>query len=217
MTIGFLPNAAEIVWNVSGDPRQRHNFISIPSVLTLAKDSAGNIINETEKPPELAAFLCGMFCQKGSTILVIGTGAGGCVKGMLQAGFNVVGVENDEKQYNQLFSEMNSWIARIEKEKDAAEKPLPKARKAKTASDEPVGAVEDDQNPPEPTQIESAAKEGCCFYCDEKETEENPLDVCINCGKHNHMHECMEDFAATKDQEAGLVCKACNAGLFGGD
>ena len=216
VTIGFLPSAADIIWNVSDNPRERHNFISIPSVLSLAKDSSGNIINETEKPPALAAFLCGMFCQKGSTILVIGTGAGGCVKGMLEAGFNVIGVENDEKQYNQLFSEMNSWIARIEKEKEEAEKPLPKPRKAKTASDEPVEAVKDDQNTPEPTHLESAEKEGCCFYCDEEETEENPLDECIGCGKFNHMHECMTEYEETAVLGEGLVCKSCDAGLFGG-
>jgi hypothetical protein len=216
ITIGFLPSADKIVWNVSQDPRQRHNFVSIPSVLTHSKDSAGNIINVTEKPPALAAFLCNMFCQKGSTILVVGTGAGGCVKGMLEAGFNVVGVENDEKQYNQLFSEMNSWIARIEKEKEDAEKPVQKQKKVKAASEEPEDAAVDAPKPSETTHVDPSAQEGYCFYCDEEETEDNPLDECISCRKENHMHGCMTEYPENHVMGAGLVCKACDAGLLGG-
>ena len=70
-----------------------------------------------------------MFCKKGANVLIVGTGAGGCVKGALKAGFNVIGVENDEKQYNQLKSDMNAWVARIKKEKEA-----PKSRKPKRRS-----------------------------------------------------------------------------------
>ncbi len=218
ITIGFMPRADAITWNVSDDPRERHNFFSHPSVLTLAKDSAGNPINVTEKPPALAAHLCGMFCQKGSTILVIGTGAGGCVKGMLQAGFNVIGVENDEKQYNQLFSEMNSWVAKVEKEREDAQKPLPKPKKAaKSASDAPENGSESDEPPPTGTMIESAQKEGTCFYCDGEGTEDNPLDQCGCCGKDNHTYDCMSDLAPSERNEGGAVCKACAQGLFGDD
>ena len=217
ITIGFLPRAEAITWNVSDNPRERHNFVSIPSVLTLAKDSAGNPINVTEKPPALAAHLCSMFCQKGATILVVGTGAGGCVKGMLQAGFNVVGVENDEKQFNQLFSEMNSWIARIEKEKEDAEKPVDKPKRAaKTTSDDADDGDVDEEQPQEPTHVEAAQQEGLCFYCDEPETEANPFDECIACQKQNHMHECMAEYPESAIFGEGFVCKGCDAGLFGG-
>ena len=217
ITIGFLPRADAITWNVSPDPRERHNHVSIPSVLALAKDSSGNPINVTEKPPALAAHLCSMFCQKGSTILVVGTGAGGCVKGMLQAGFNVVGVENDEKQYNQLFSEMNSWIARIEKEREDASKPLPKTKKAKAASAEPDNTSDTEEFTPVVTQVESAQKEGTCFYCDEVGTEDNPLDECGMCVKPNHTKECMTDYAPGEANDGGLLCKACAAGFWGDD
>ena len=89
------------------------NYFTHPSLLTLAKDTSGNVINVTEKPPELAAFLLGMFCKPGATVLIVGTGAGGCVKGAVKAGLNVVGVENDEKQFNSLFSELNGWVASL--------------------------------------------------------------------------------------------------------
>jgi hypothetical protein len=69
---------------------------------------------------------------------------------MLQAGFNVIGVENDEKQYNQLFSEMNSWVAKVEKEREDAQQPLPKPKKAaKSASDAPENGSESDEPPPQ--------------------------------------------------------------------
>ena len=216
ITIGFLPRSDAITWNVSDDPRQRHNFVAIPSVLTLAKDSAGNPINVTEKPPALAAYLCSMFCQKGATILVVGTGAGGCVKGMLEAGFNVVGVENDEKQYNQLFSEMNSWIARLEKEKEEAETPVSKGRKAiKCTVEETEDTHVDEQTPSTVVTIEAAVKEGLCFSCDEPGTEENPLQECFNCEKKNHRKECMFDYTGKEGTVEGLVCAACNVGMFG--
>ncbi len=215
MTFGCHPNAESITWNVSDNPRERHNFIDIPSVLTLAKDSSGNIINVTEKPPELAAFLCGMFCQKGSTILVIGTGAGGCVKGMLQAGFNVVGVENDEKQFNQLFSEMNSWVANIAKEKEAAQKVLEKPKKAAKSTSDTAVLELNDEDPPEVVQTIAAQKEGCCFSCEERGTDENPLGECINCEKQNHVNGCMVDYTGEDGTVDGMVCSGCDAGMFG--
>lgn len=218
VTIGCLPNSAAITWNVSMDPRKRHNFIEIPSVATLARDSSGNAINVTEKPPELAEFLLGMFCKKGSTVLIVGTGAGGCVKGALRAGFNVVGVENDEKQYNALYSEMNAWLASMQKEKDdaavAAEKPK-RAPKTATATDDKE--EEDDVEPSSSTTLQAAIVEGKCFSCDEEGTEDNPLGQCIECEKWNHIKECMIDYGGNNKSKTGLVCGGCNAALFGAD
>ena len=218
ITFGCMPNGAAITWNVSEDPRLRPNIFSCPSVASLAKDSSGNVINVTEKPPELAEFLLGMFCKKGATVLIVGTGAGGCVKGALRAGFNVIGVENDEKQYNQLFSEMNSWVASLKKEKEA---PKPKPTKAKT-TDESSSSSKPIQNEsaaaPSITEVyDPAIQAGQCFSCDEPAKDGNPLGECNHCHVQNHIIGCMTDVAGVAGDDEVLVCSGCKAQFFGGD
>ena len=215
-SIGFNPDSSAIHWNVSDDPRLRPNVFSCPSVASLAKDSHGHVINVTEKPPQLAEFLLGMFCKKGANVLIVGTGAGGCVKGALKAGFNVIGVENDEKQYNQLKSEMNAWVARIKKETEA---PKPKEPKVKvppppSAPTKPSGK-EEAEAPPVSTTVDPAVKEGECFSCDEGAKEGNPLEACSQCGRKNHKKECMSDVADGDGGEEVLVCAGCKAKFFG--
>lgn len=216
VTIGFNPDSSAMHWNVSEDPRLRPNFFSCPSVASLARDSNGNVINVTEKPPQLAEFLLGMFCKKGANVLIIGTGAGGDVKGALKAGFNVIGVENDEKQYQQLQSEMNAWVARLNKEKDALK---PKETKVKnppqpSANTKPSGKA-DAVAPPDFTSVEPAVQEGMCFSCDEAAKDGNPLDKCGQCGRQNHVKECMTDVADGEGDGEMLVCAGCKAKFFG--
>ena len=215
VSIGFIPDSGKIFWNVSADPRQRQNYFMHPSLLTLAKDTSGNVINVTEKPPELAAFLLGMFCKPGATVLIVGTGAGGCVKGAVKAGLNVVGVENDEKQFNSLFSELNGWVASLAKEKEDA-KPKPKKMKALLDS----GAAKSDQKQdgekaPKPTVTLAASVEGKCFSCEEAGTVDNPLDECFGCHKQNHTKECMADAADSDGNLSGLCCNGCMIKMFG--
>ncbi len=67
------------------------------------KDIDGQVVNPYQKPPELAAWLVSFLCIPGSTVLVIGAGAGGGeVLGALLRGCNVVGIENNKVQYNSL-------------------------------------------------------------------------------------------------------------------
>ena len=215
VSIGFIPDSQSVHWNVSPDPRERPNFVSFPSVASLAKDTAGNIINPTEKPPDLAAHLLSIFCKPGGTVLIVGTGAGGCVKGALKAGLNVVGVENDEKQFNSLFSELNGWVASLAKEKEDA-KPKPKKMKALLDS----GAAKSDQKQdgapaPKPTVTLAASVEGKCFSCEEAGTVDNPLDECFGCHKQNHTKECMADAADSDGNLSGLCCNGCMIKMFG--
>ena len=218
MSVGCTPNAAAITWNVSLDPRQRPNLFSCPSVAALAKDSNGHVINVTEKPPQLAEYLLSMFCKKGATVLIVGTGAGGCVKGALKAGFNVIGVENDEKQYNQLYSEMNSWVASI---KPAKEEPKPRPLKVKNtpATSAPIKPSGDEVVVAAPTDaiVAPAVQAGQCFSCEEPAKEGNPLGACSSCDLQNHIG-CMEDVADDKKGEDNvLVCHGCKIRLYGND
>ena len=216
VSFGCIPNAAAIHWNVDKDPRKRPNVFTHPSLLTLTKDTAGNIINKTEKPPALAQFLLGMFCKPGGTVLIIGTGAGGCVKGALQAGLNVIGVENDEKQYNQLYSEMNSWVAGHQKAKDEVKA---KSEKVKKPSEPPAAAKADKKGdaaaPTKPVVVIAATQEGKCFSCDEAGTDVDPLGKCTRCGKLNHTKECMVEIADEDGNHAGIYCGGCKEKQFG--
>lgn len=216
ITVGFLPNSSDINWNVSSNPRERHNHIAIPSVSPCAKDSAGNIINVTEKPPGLAEYLLSMWCQKGSTVLIIGTGAGGCVKGALRAGINVIGVENDEIQYHQLYSEMNAWVANMQREKEAAEPAQPKSKKAEKSTDLVKGTDKEVGDVARTvTSVTAAQVEGLCFSCDLEALSWNPLGECVNCHRMNHVKECMRDYETDDGNVEGLVCNGCHESLFG--
>ena len=55
---------------------------------------------EPEKPPYLARSLAKAWLPPGSTIIVGGVGAGGDVEGLISAGMNVIGFENDSEQTN---------------------------------------------------------------------------------------------------------------------
>ena len=214
VTFGCLPNAQGIHWNVSEDPRQRPNVFSCKSVGSLARDSSGNVINVTEKPPELAKHLLGMFCKKGGTVLIVGTGAGGCVKGALEAGLNVIGVENDEKQYNQLYAEMNAWVGKLKKAKEPVVAKQPKAKKPSEAP-APKDVLSDAATEPAVfTSVVPAVEEGICFSCDQPGTEGNPLLGCAKCYVMNHVNQCMTDVAVEGDEDAVLVCNGCKLKFY---
>jgi hypothetical protein len=99
-TIAFKPSRDKCDWNVSKDPRERHNFIDTPAITTYRKDASGNIINQCQKPAALGRWLFGNHCAPGSTVLVLGAGALGDVEGAVHVGCNVVAVEQDPEQFN---------------------------------------------------------------------------------------------------------------------
>ena len=214
ITVGFFPNSDAIHWNVSMYPRERTNVIDLPTVSTLAKDIGGNIINVTEKPPELIEWLLGMWCKKGGNILIVGTGAGGCLKGALRSGYNVVGVENDEKQYNQLYANMNQWIANLDKEKKLTNKKANSKQKAEVYTSPVKSKANDAENVPSGSLVIDVQQEGKCFSCEEQGTAENPLEECSGCKKMNHIIYCMDNIADDGEKKE-LVCSGCKVAKFG--
>ena len=48
-TIGFVPERTKVRWNVSKDPRRRHNFIACPSVTALHRDEEKKVIKPLPK------------------------------------------------------------------------------------------------------------------------------------------------------------------------
>ena len=85
------------------NPQLRHNFIEMPQLTKRWKDSFGQIANPCQKPTELASWLLGSLCMPGTTIVVVGPGAGGGeVMGAVLRGINVVAIEKDKYQFEQL-------------------------------------------------------------------------------------------------------------------
>lgn len=131
--LAFYPSRMKNTVNLSTNPKQRHNFFECPQTTKKFKDSTGRIANPCQKPPEVAAWITGSVCMPGSTVLVIGPGAGGGeVLGALSKGCNVVAVEKDEYQFNQLQSHLlqvkdnirKNELAAMREQKDAGSSDL---------------------------------------------------------------------------------------------
>ena len=99
---------------MSTDPKKRHNYIACKPVSTYARDDDGVVINPCQKPPEIMKWLCSNHLAPGSTVLVIGAGAGGEVIGAVQACCNVVAVEKDKRQFDALQSILVSMVTSSE-------------------------------------------------------------------------------------------------------
>ena len=98
-TIAFNPAKLNLPMHMDKDPRDRHNFVEIPSVTKYFRDDNNVIINPCQKPRGLMAWVCNRLVPVGGNVLVLGFGAGGEVLGCVDARVNVVGVEADERQF----------------------------------------------------------------------------------------------------------------------
>ena len=86
--------------NMPLDPLQRHNIIIGPKMGKRAVDTAQVEINPCEKPAYLAECILRRLTKPGDTVVVAGFGAGGDLKGALNAGCNVFAIEQDKRQFN---------------------------------------------------------------------------------------------------------------------
>ena len=100
--IGFQgnPSTAAQYLNMPADPLQRHNVIIGPKMGKRAIDAEGKEINQTEKPMYLSEWILRKLTKPGDTVVVAGFGAGGDLRGALNAGCNVFGIEKDIRQFN---------------------------------------------------------------------------------------------------------------------
>ncbi len=97
--LACYPHSGAVNWNVSLSSRDRSNYTILPSVTTLCKNAMNNPVNPCQKPPLLSKFILEMNCMPSETVLVLGSGAMGDVKGAVLAGLNIIGIENDREQY----------------------------------------------------------------------------------------------------------------------
>ena len=86
--------------NMPLDPLQRHNHIIGPKMGKRAVDNDQQEINPCEKPAYLAEWILRKLTKTGDTVVVAGFGAGGDLRGALNAGCNVLAIEQDARQFN---------------------------------------------------------------------------------------------------------------------
>ena len=80
-------------------PWKRHNFMILPMLRTKHGSSLDDLpINVTEKHPLISYTLSKQLFEPGKPVLVIGSGSGGEVVGLLRAGFDVVAMDLDKAQ-----------------------------------------------------------------------------------------------------------------------
>lgn len=102
MVYGYVvPGNSKVVTNIHDNPVQRHNIFIGPNVAE--RYLFGNKpVNPHEKPVWLSRSMAKMHLAPMKTALVLGSGAGGDVIGLLMENINVVSVDNDRQQ-NKLY------------------------------------------------------------------------------------------------------------------
>jgi hypothetical protein len=99
--IGYKPrvNALHLTFR-DASPLLRHNLFFDHQVgAKWHSQETKQPVNPTQKHPEIATRLAKIFCTPGSRALVIGSGSGSDVLGILRAGVNVVSLEKDPVQF----------------------------------------------------------------------------------------------------------------------
>lgn len=144
--LASYPHSGAVNWNVSLSSRERSNYTILPSVTTLSKNAMNNPVNPCQKPPLLSKFILEMNCMPSETVLVLGSGAMGDVKGAVLAGLNVIGIENDREQY--IASEKIMLDFKTELKEQAVSKlsqPFASQSSSSSVVDQNVTIVEDSQ------------------------------------------------------------------------
>lgn len=162
------------------NPMMRHNHITGHTLSTYRKNADGQKINIHEKPTYLARELATLFCSPGDWVIVCGAGAGGEVFGCIEAGCNVVAIEQDEVQVQALCANLLTYDAeqalKAEREqtKLASKRTLkgdPKARKLIANACPSCGCAQE------------GVERGDCGMCDQA--------LCATCGLASDDGKCL--------------------------
>ena len=93
-------NVASQYLNMPPDPLERHNILIGPKMGKRAVDNEGKDVNLCEKPDYVAEWILRKLTKPGDNVIIAGFGAGGDLRGALNAGCNVFAIEQDERQFN---------------------------------------------------------------------------------------------------------------------
>ena len=95
--------------DVPMDLYDRHNIVIGPGQRTYLRTAEGAVINPCQKPPYLAEYFGQHYCQPDSNAVVLGSGAGGDVQGLMNAGLKVHAIELDPKQSNAMMAHLRTY------------------------------------------------------------------------------------------------------------
>ena len=204
-TIAYTPNRKECPQNLPLDPRKRHNFVDMPAVSVYMKHDDGTVINECQKPVELAKLLISNHISPGGNVLVLGTGAGGEVMGAVAAQCNVVGVEKDPKQFKglvaNLIKQRNVEIAaeekKVLKENEEDQEESDSQQTESSANNQP--SLSEESGEVETKQI--------CKECAGEIKDPDYDYTCANCPGHPVFHPNCVDTSPECDTE--VWCNTC--------
>lgn len=158
-TVAFFPSRIQCTVNLSLDPTQRHNFFEHPQVTTKFKDSIGNVAKPYQKPGQVNAWIVGSLCMTGTTVLVVGPGAGGGeVFGAIQKNCNVLCIEKNRYQFEQLRSHIVYVKEQVKKDMEDEDKKRARIEKSQQGSQVFSAG---DQVVPQPTSQEPVANDTC--------------------------------------------------------
>jgi hypothetical protein len=93
------------------NPLLRHNLIMVGSVNKFVDPQSLEVVNPTEKPPQMAEKMWSRHGVHGGWALVLCSGAGGDVLGLVRAGANVMCIDKDEKQCASLVGRLRAIAA----------------------------------------------------------------------------------------------------------
>jgi len=107
--VGQRGTVAEAQLNFDPNPLKRYNWFLGPTQKTKLRNELGQPVNVYEKPPWLAEFIGSHYVKPGDTCIVLGAGAGGDVKGLVNLGCDVIAFENDERQIVPLIADLINY------------------------------------------------------------------------------------------------------------
>jgi hypothetical protein len=131
------------ICNLDQNPTKRTNVITGPSNQEYLKTKTGEKVNPTQKPEYLIQWILERFANPGSTVLILGSGAGGEVRGALAAGHHVTGLDLDMAQLTALHADLVNYDHNVEAKRQSEELKAAKAAKAapKVAANPPAVAI----------------------------------------------------------------------------
>ena len=202
-TLAFYPSRVKCNINNSLNPTERHNFLEFPQLTRRYKDTAGQVANPCQKPQQVASWIIEKVAMPGSTVLVLGPGAGGGeVLGALNKGCNVVAVEKNEYQFTNLHTHLLMVKQQLAKEDADAKEAAEKEDKSVIGSQSFSGG---DQGADIGGGGSSSSKPVKCTSCSGVIT--GPMYVCSNeeCSDEGvYFHE-----SCTVEREGVRICVDC--------
>jgi hypothetical protein len=182
---GYHPNVVSVNTSFPANPTLRHNFFKGPPLTKYIRHKTGDLngekVNAHEKLTYVIKRLLEYVLMPGDHVLIVGTGAGGDVRGCIEAGWHVTGIEQDIEQLENLCGQVTVYDTLAE---------VTECSPAKRGSALDI------------TMEAGAEDDPVCKTC-KKTVQDADLLVCSKCGTRN----CP---VCTPEKDDVLVCTSCD-------